>query len=190
MRCVTLHQPWATAIVRGLKTIETRSWATRHRGLLNIHAGLNDTAGWPPGAYDLLTGPGLPLLTPDQPGYGLPLGYVIGSVVLVDCVPIVRAGERPPRPGLFIEDAATTEGPRLWLCMLRPDGTVDSLSRQEDQRVWGDFRPGRWAWILQAPCQFPEPVPARGRQGVWPPSYIEAALIGDQLDTMIQGATP
>lgn len=38
-RVATLWQPWATAIAMGLKTIETRNWSTRYRGLLGIHAG-------------------------------------------------------------------------------------------------------------------------------------------------------
>lgn len=38
MRAVTLHQPWATLIALGAKTIETRGWPTRYRGPLAIHA--------------------------------------------------------------------------------------------------------------------------------------------------------
>jgi len=35
---LSLLQPWATLVVIGAKTIETRSWSTRHRGPLLIHA--------------------------------------------------------------------------------------------------------------------------------------------------------
>ncbi len=38
MRAITLHQPWASAIAVGLKTIETRGWSTAYRGSLVIHA--------------------------------------------------------------------------------------------------------------------------------------------------------
>ncbi len=38
LRCLTVRQPWAAAIVAGLKTEEFRSWATRYRGPLLIHA--------------------------------------------------------------------------------------------------------------------------------------------------------
>lgn len=38
-KCVTLWQPWATGIADRLKTIETRPWPTRYRGLLGIHGG-------------------------------------------------------------------------------------------------------------------------------------------------------
>ena len=36
---LTLHQPWASAIAQGQKRFETRSWPTRYRGLVAIHAG-------------------------------------------------------------------------------------------------------------------------------------------------------
>ncbi|HZJ54590.1 MAG TPA: ASCH domain-containing protein [Myxococcaceae bacterium] len=39
MRAITIHQPWAELIVRGDKDVENRSWRTRHRGPLLIHAG-------------------------------------------------------------------------------------------------------------------------------------------------------
>lgn len=38
LRALTLIQPWATFIVQGHKTIETRTWQTAYRGWLAIHA--------------------------------------------------------------------------------------------------------------------------------------------------------
>lgn len=35
---LSVRQPWATLIVRGLKPIENRSWYTKYRGRLYIHA--------------------------------------------------------------------------------------------------------------------------------------------------------
>lgn len=39
IKCLTLWQPWASAIAMGHKVIETRTWGTDYRGLLGIHAG-------------------------------------------------------------------------------------------------------------------------------------------------------
>ncbi|MER2126314.1 ASCH domain-containing protein [Solibacillus sp.] len=39
MKVITIKQPWATLIALGEKKFETRSWATKHRGPLAIHAG-------------------------------------------------------------------------------------------------------------------------------------------------------
>jgi hypothetical protein len=39
-KCLSLHQPWASLLVAGIKTVEGRSWYTPHRGRLWI-AGLS-----------------------------------------------------------------------------------------------------------------------------------------------------
>ena len=41
MKCLTCLEPWATAMVAGIKPIENRPWRVRHRGELAIHAGLS-----------------------------------------------------------------------------------------------------------------------------------------------------
>ena len=38
MKAISLLQPWATLVIIGVKTIETRSWGTHHRGNILIHA--------------------------------------------------------------------------------------------------------------------------------------------------------
>lgn len=38
MKTISLWQPWAHAMVTGIKKIETRSWSTKYRGPLLIHA--------------------------------------------------------------------------------------------------------------------------------------------------------
>ncbi len=38
MRALSLTQPWATALIVGVKQIETRSWSTPYRGRIAIHA--------------------------------------------------------------------------------------------------------------------------------------------------------
>lgn len=38
MKCLSLWQPWASAIALGFKKIETRDWQTRYTGPLAIHA--------------------------------------------------------------------------------------------------------------------------------------------------------
>ena len=41
-KCISMHQPWASLLVAGIKTVEGRSWSTKHRGPLWIAS----TAGW------------------------------------------------------------------------------------------------------------------------------------------------
>ena len=42
MKVLTVKQPWATLIVEGIKKYEFRSWKTKYRGEVLIHAGLSE----------------------------------------------------------------------------------------------------------------------------------------------------
>lgn len=44
MKALTVYQPWASLIAQGHKRYETRSWSTRYRGAIAIHAGKRFTA--------------------------------------------------------------------------------------------------------------------------------------------------
>ena len=39
MKTLTLKQPWATLVAEGIKRYEFRSWKTKYRGKVYIHAG-------------------------------------------------------------------------------------------------------------------------------------------------------
>jgi hypothetical protein len=41
MKALSIRQPWAWLIIAGHKDVENRTWSTRHRGPLLIHAGTN-----------------------------------------------------------------------------------------------------------------------------------------------------
>jgi hypothetical protein len=82
MKLISMWEPWATLYVRGLKRIETRGWATSHRGWVAIHAcqsGLTRVAFRRTIAedefHDALAG-----LT-------LHPGCILGAVRIVDCRP-------------------------------------------------------------------------------------------------------
>ena len=47
MKCISIKQPWAWLIANGYKPIENRSWVTKHRGPLLLHAGKSfDKSGY------------------------------------------------------------------------------------------------------------------------------------------------
>lgn len=90
LTCITLHQPWASLIVAGLKGYETRSWPTRHRGRLGIHAGRTvDRAALDAYADIFRTHADL-LPAPDA----LPTGCIVGTAELVACLACSAALER------------------------------------------------------------------------------------------------
>ena len=86
VRCLSLTQPYATLISLGVKCIETRSWQTPYRGRLAIHAAKD----FPKDARAMclkepfkrvLMAAGIESLA------DLPLGALLATVQLVDCVP-------------------------------------------------------------------------------------------------------
>jgi len=80
MKCISVRQPWARAIVAGHKTVENRSWSTEYRGPLLIHAGqIIDRAPW---VAETFAAAGV-----EMPR-DLELGKIIGAVDLMDVVRI------------------------------------------------------------------------------------------------------
>lgn len=41
MKVLTIKEPWATLIIDGYKKYEFRSWKTKYRGKILIHAGMS-----------------------------------------------------------------------------------------------------------------------------------------------------
>lgn len=52
---------------------------------------------------------------------------------------------------------------------LRIDELTASLIKKQhpDEYAFGDFTPGRYAWVMMNPVLFESPIPARGKQGLW-----------------------
>ena len=71
MKVLTIKQPWATLIMQGDKRFEFRSWQTKYRGDLLIHAGKGKEAMKRLSKY-----------LPEK----LPYGRILGQVKLVDCI--------------------------------------------------------------------------------------------------------
>ncbi len=79
--CLTIQQPWAELILLADKDVENRSWRTKHRGPLLIHAGMNLVSKATQADY-IAHSPGYENFPFDRLDYGA----VIGVVDVVDCV--------------------------------------------------------------------------------------------------------
>lgn len=85
MKAITIKQPWASLIVEGIKDIENRTWATKFRGRVLIHASAKPVVGLPCEALTdeqyarVFTAKKLNSLIGEN-------GAIIGSVEIVDCV--------------------------------------------------------------------------------------------------------
>ncbi len=89
MKALSLLQPWATLVVRGVKQIETRGWRTAYRGELLIHASLGK-------AGELLAAEA-PFTKYISNFKELPFGAILGKVYLDDIIPVEE---------LFLSDTA------------------------------------------------------------------------------------
>lgn len=225
---LTLHQPWATLIALGVKTIETRSWSTKYRGPIAIHAGTKRppmmhlpplhpvTAGGrrPPrdveDAHNRRTWLVIDTITDDrykgpQPtgrriprraqtptlfrphagehcvvdpetGYPetvhLPLGEIVATAELVDVLPIVA-----DRPSMVDTPRGRWISARTWrVTEHRSDGVILSSIPLGGEAPFGDYRPGRWAWMLGDVRPLAEPLPFRGGQAL--SRKVELDLLG------------
>ncbi len=149
MKAITLHQPWASLIACGAKQIETRSWATKYRGPLAIHAGKKDPREWlhPCSDYDFV-GVAEKALN-GALFYELPRGAVIAIAELVDCFRVT--GRASLKIGNEKHALAVLE---------------NGMRITEKEFLFGDYSIGRYAWIL-ANVRAIEPVPAKGMQRLW-----------------------
>lgn len=140
MKAITVIQPWASLLATGKKSIETRSWKTNYRGEILIHAGMKDPIfGIFMMSEDAREQMGIALELPEiyNRFEKFPTGAIIGKANLVNCVQI---------------DVQMAE-------LIR--------KQQPAEYEFGDFTPGRFAWVMTDAMLFERPIPARGKPGLW-----------------------
>lgn len=176
MKALTLHQPWASLVAAGHKSVETRSWWTRHRGPIAIHAakrppevGLKvgdyrvSHARWPEDAPWQLWAEAPHLR---HTWTEIPLGAVVAIAELVEVYPIVGPGDRVrwAEPYVAWWTGAPPRDPDASLHVWEEDEATINLTAQAP---YGDYNPGRYAWMLEDVRVLSTPIPATGRQGLW-----------------------
>lgn len=139
MKAITIKQPFATLLALGYKQYETRSWQTKYRGKLAIHAGksVDRQACARQEIAQILQAAGY------ESWRDLPTGAVIAVGELKNCS-CVRAQD-------VTKAVATTESAQ-----------ITGLAYQ-----FGDFTVGRYAWEVTDIEPFAQPVPCSGRLSIW-----------------------
>ena len=155
MKAITLWQPWASLLACGAKKYETRGWETRYRGPIAIHAAKK---GFAPYACEL------------------PIGFTDAAISVFwpgvfDLCTVVDSWDELPRGAIV----ATAE---LVCCRAiyknRYDGVTHILDDTDagiciegNELLFGDWTPGRYAWEFANVKMLDEPIPAKGKQGLW-----------------------
>ena len=154
---ITLHQPWASLIVLGIKTVETRSWPAPARLVgqrIAIHAGKR-----------VVRRPGECIERELRARCGedwrviIPTGAVVATAVLAGMAQVARTDLEE---GCAVHDLGAEVG------------SVAGTGRSPID-PWGDFNAGRWLWFLDDVEALPEPVPAVGRQSFW--RWVESGAV-------------
>lgn len=132
MKALTIHQPYAHLIAAGEKWVENRTWQTRYRGLLAIHAGTSrerlssdDTARNP----------------------NMVFGAIVAVCRLAGCKSLdVLKRERYDVTSLYILDHPHTEGPYCWVLAdaVRLSAPIPMAGKQGLWRL-----PGEIVWKLE-----------------------------------------
>ena len=155
---ISLWQPWAHLIAVGEKHFETRSWQTAYRGRMAIHAGRHWTVRMARQCYEepfftVLLRAGVQLTSrcdrTNLPGFGFAFGAVVAIADLVECWP--------------------TESLNFQAC---EDSLPPDLIVNLQERAFGDFSHGRYAWEYRNVVRLDQPIPCTGRQGIFRVRYL------------------
>ncbi|XP_006141795.1 activating signal cointegrator 1 [Tupaia chinensis] len=125
--CLSMHQPWASLLVRGIKRVEGRSWYTPHRGRLWIAA----TAKKPSpqevselqATYRLLRGKDVEF--PND----YPSGCLLGCVDLIDCLSQKQFKEK------FPDISQESDSPFVFICK-NPQEMIVKFPIKGNPKIW------------------------------------------------------
>lgn len=174
MKAISLWQPWASLIAAGVKAYETRSWAPPRELIgkpIAIHAAKRIDPGAAQFAEELIYGQ-------HQPG-----GYELADklATVIDCTPdelMGQFGQSLMPVGCVVciarldaafqlgEPAEGTAAPAASVTRRMTSRAMpDCFTVRYDE--FGDYAPGRWAWLLRDVKVLTPPAPVVGRQGIF-----------------------
>lgn len=166
MKALTLTQPYATLVALGAKRIETRSWRTHYSGPLAIHAAVSlGPIGGMHGLWEVCSREPFESVL-RAAGFRniaeLPRGAIVAVCDLISVVSTTQALEGIHWTGT--------------------DGTIYDEHVADQERAFGDYTPGRYAWLLANMRELPAPIPSRGALGLWDVPAAIATQIRQMLD--------
>lgn len=147
MKVLSLLQPWASLWVAGAKRIETRSFGTKYRGRVAVHA--SKRFGVDEKHLCSTTRFAAPLTALGCKTLGdIPLGVLLGWVTLTDCQEMVAVPFGCEPPDAF---CVASSNPAL----------------TPNEHAFGNYQTGRFAWLTSTErLVLADPIPMRGSLGL------------------------
>lgn len=148
VKSISLWQPWADLLVRGVKRYETRGWEMKHRGPLAIHAALKPFR---------------------------PKNYPASFNSFLDNLPAWQElGERSVER---FEVSELKYGGLVGVVNVTDSQSTSALKYMNPiDEMLGDYGQGRWYSRCKKIRQFPEMIPCRGTQGFFYTDLASEAL--------------
>lgn len=158
MKTITVKQPWASLIVEGIKDVENRTWPTKFRGRVLIHA---SSKSWDWYRFiNYMTSMGaLGVFTAKWTRKwlsNLTTGAIIGSVEIVDCV--------IDHKSIWAEKSFDKPKIEDYVCNENDCGNMELFKYNLD--LWKRSKP-IYNWVLSNPIKFDNPIPAKGKLSFW-----------------------
>jgi len=149
MKAITLYEPWASLMAIGAKANETRGSRTAHRGDICIHAAKADV-----GFSDVLAVAAISAFRSRGFNFHLNFGCIVAVVEIWDVQP---------------SEAFTFQG---------MDKMFLQIPLTSEEKVFGNYAPGRFIYRTRNLRRLKTPVPCRGFQCVgWTvPADVEAKI--------------
>lgn len=160
MKAVTIKQPWASLIIEGIKDIENRTWRTKFRGKILIHASA-------PKKFNVeLTDPqaiqGMPFLIQSGIDGNIPFGSIIGYVEVIDCV--------INHSSIWAESTPDCVNGGCSKC------TNFTGECPESGIPFNELAKPIYNWVLANPVKFDTPIPTKGKLSLWDFSICESCF--------------
>jgi len=101
MKAISIRQPWAWLIVHGYKDVENRTWSTKYRGPILIHAGKTLDSAFDELRRELREDFDIHIPLHKE----IPRGGIVGQATIVDCVTDYDSDFFSGPYGFVVEDA-------------------------------------------------------------------------------------
>jgi hypothetical protein len=161
VKCLSISNPWSYLIAAGVKSVENRLWTTPYRGRVYIHSSGHGFVGIPAS-----------LIPPELDMHEISAWreFHHGWLYPRYGIDTLKKLQKIQRKIIATKSYALVAGAIIGYAeLVAIRDNIDDLS--PDQRPWA--MPDQYQWIFRDPILFDNPIPAKGRLGLYNHNYEE-----------------